>query len=325
MLAGSAGLLAPILADAEAQGATGASGWVLQGSQVSGSRVVCMRVGPPGAPAAAMVKIPTTEDRAASQLREGGVLAALAGESALGDFRHLVPARLAGGVVDGHPYTVEALIPGTDGHRLSKGDPALAGRVLAAAAAAIGELHRRTAATVEVDAALAGRWVGERVRVLSQATRDRGALARLEASLTGAWMGRRLAVSWIHGDFWSANIMFDPATLAVTGILDWEWAGPTELSALDLLYLLLQGRMVAEGREFGAVLPPLLAGDAWTPAERAVLEAGGVLEPGQPAASGELLLLTWLRHVAFDIVQSPGDARNWVWTGRNVDPILRLV
>jgi hypothetical protein len=83
--------------------------------------------------------------------------------------------------------------------------------------------------------------------------------------------------------------------------------------------------MLAGRREFGDVVSALLDGAPWTAPEQAILEAGGVLAPGQARVDREVLLLMWLRHVAFNLIQAPGDARNWVWTGRNIDPVLRLV
>ena len=37
------------------------------------------------------------------------------------------------------------------------------------------------------------------------------------------------------------------------------------------------------------------------------------------------VLAVWLRHVAYNLTQSPGDARNWIWTSRNVDSVLRAL
>jgi hypothetical protein len=42
-------------------------------------------------------------------------------------------------------------------------------------------------------------------------------------------------------------------------------------------------------------------------------------------ADRETVLLVWLRHVAYNLTQSPGDARNWIWTSRNIDSVLRLL
>ena len=82
--------------------------------------------------------------------------------------------------------------------------------------------------------------------------------------------------------------------------------------------------LIQPHRPFG-VLQALLEGAPWEPAERTILEAAGVIGRGEATVERETLLLVWLRHVASNLVQSPGDARNWIWTGRNVDSILRLV
>jgi aminoglycoside phosphotransferase (APT) family kinase protein len=211
----------------------------------------------------------------------------------------LIPGRLAEGELGGVAYTVERAVPGVEG-RVLLGDPSISDRVVAAAAGVIGRIHQATSASVVVDDELLERWVGSRVRLLAPATRNAPALERLEQLLRRAWEGRTVDVAWVHGDFWPANVIFDPA-LAVTGIIDWEWAAPRELPAQDLLYLAIHMRMRSEGREFGPVVQSLLAGDA----------------------DRETLLLVWLRHVAYNLTQSPGDARNWIWTSRNVDTVLR--
>jgi aminoglycoside phosphotransferase (APT) family kinase protein len=268
------------------------------------------------------VKVPTTADGVASQAREAATLAALGQEPGLGSFRDLIPARLTAGEAAGRAYVVERAITGVDGRQL--GDPADE-RMLAKAAAVIGELHRRTSSPMVVDGPQLDHWIGKRLEVLVPATRDRARLDRVGAVLAGWWEGRSLPVSWVHGDFWPANVMFDPETLAVTGVIDWDGAGPCEPPAHDLLHLLIHARMLADGREFGEVVSALLDGAPWTAPERAILEAGGVLAPGQARIGREVLLLVWLRHVAFNLIQAPGDARNWVWTGHNIDPVLRLI
>jgi hypothetical protein len=323
LLGAASELLEPILAQVVAQtGLLEATGWVAHGTHLSGTQVVVIAVGPPQGPAAAIVKVPVTADGVASQAREAATLADLGREPGLGSFRELIPARLAAGKAAERPYVVERAIAGVDGRRL--GGPA-AERAVAEAAAVIGELHRRTSSPVVVDGPLVDRWIGKRLEVLVPATRDRAPLDRVGTVLAGWWEGQSLPVSWVHGDFWAANVMFDPETVAVTGVIDWEWAGPCEPPAHDLLYLLIQARMLAAGREFGDVVSALLDGASWTSLEQAILEAGGVLAPGQARVGREVLLLVWLRHVAFNLIQAPGDARNWVWTGRNIDPVLRLV
>jgi aminoglycoside phosphotransferase (APT) family kinase protein len=319
-------LLPSLLQEVTVQsGVAEAAGWVLQAAHLSGTQVAVLMVGPPGQPAAAVVKMPATADGVASQRREARALAALREERSLGELASLIPGRLAEGEVGGLAYTVERAVPGVEG-RVLLGYPSMRDKVVAAAAEVIGRLHRATSVSVVVDDELLDCWVGDRVRLLAPATRNAAALERLERVLMGAWKGRRVDAAWVHGDFWPANVIFvDPETgrgddaLQVAGIIDWEWAAGRELPAHDLLYLVIQMRMLAEGRELGPVVQSLVTGDPLSAAERQLLEPAGV------TADRETLLMVWLRHVAYNLTQAPGDARNWIWTTRNIDTVLRLL
>jgi aminoglycoside phosphotransferase (APT) family kinase protein len=318
-------LLPSVLQEIVAQsGVEEAAGWVLQAAHLSGTQVAVLMVGAPGEPAAAVVKMPATPGGVASQRREAEALAALRAERSLGELAELIPGRLAEGELGGIAYTVERAVPGVEG-RVLLGDPSMRDRVVAAAAAVIGRFHQATSTRVVVDDELLERWVGSRVRLLAPATRNAAALERLEQLLRRAWEGRSVDVAWVHGDYWPANVIFDndaasAAAPRVAGIIDWEWAAARELPAHDLLYLVIHMRMLAEGRELGPVVQSLLTGEALElvgVTERELLEQAGV------AVDPETLLLVWLRHVAYNLIQSPGDARNWIWTSRNVDTVLR--
>jgi aminoglycoside phosphotransferase (APT) family kinase protein len=303
-------LLPSVLQEIVAQsGVEEAAGWVLQAAHLSGTQVAVLMVGAPGEPAAAVVKMPATPGGVASQRREAEALAALRAERSLGELAELIPGRLAEGELGGIAYTVERAVPGVEG-RVLLGDPSMRDRVVAAAAAVIGRFHQATSTQVVVDDELLERWVGSRVRLLAPATRNAAALDRLEQLLRRAWEGRSVDVAWVHGDYWPANVIFDNDAASadaprVAGIIDWEWAAARELPAHDLLYLMVHMRMLAEGRELGPVVQSFLAGGAGVAVDR------------------ETLLLVWLRHVAYNLTQSPGDARNWIWTSRNVDTVLR--
>lgn len=317
-------LLPSVLREVAAQsGLADATEWVLQGAHLSGTHVAVLMVGPAGQPAAAVVKMPATSDGVASQRREAEAVAALRAEPSLGELAGLIPARLAEGLVGGLAYTVERAVAGVEG-RVLLGYPSMKEMVVAAAAEVIGRLHRATSVPVVVDDDLLDRWVGDRVRLLAPASRNATGLQRLEQVLRGAWKGRSVEAAWVHGDYWPANVIFDEPSgedgeLAVAGIIDWEWAAAKELPAHDLLYLVVQMRMLADGRELGPVIQALLTGDPLSIAERQLLEPSGVV------ADRETLLAVWLRHVAYNLIQAPGDARNWIWTSRNIEPILRLL
>ena len=319
-LAAAPALVGGILAEVARQSGLPAEGWVVLRQALSGTQVVVIMVGPPGGEPAAVVKVPATADGVASQAREAAVLEALAASAP--PFR--IPRRLAHGLVDGHAFVAEEAIPGVPGDGLMTGAAANE-RLASAAAAAVTQWHAATGERAVVDAALLGRWVDERLALVAPAVREPALLERLGAVLRGAWEGREVGVCWVHGDFWPANVLFEPVTLGVAGVIDWEWAAPRELPAQDLCYLLIQARMRATGRELGPVVAALLEGAAWTGPELAILEGAGVVAPGEAGPGRDVLLLVWLRHVAYNLLQHPGDARNWLWTSRNLEPVLRRV
>lgn len=329
-MAEAAALLPAVLSEVVAAGTTGAEGWVLRTAHLSGTQVAVLMVGPEGEAPAAVVKVPSTPGGVASQRREAAAVAGLLAEPGLGDLARLVPRRLAEGEVGGVAYTVEQAVTGVEG-RVLLGYPSMRPRVVAAAAAVAGALHEATAEATVVDASLLKAWVGDRVRLLEPATRNEVGLERLERQLRRAWEGRDVTVSWVHGDFWPANVIFDAGAeagtevvgeaeaLSVAGVIDWEWAAAWELPAQDVLYLLLHMRMLDQSRELGPVVASLLSGEAFGTAEQDLLEEAGV------TPNRETLLLVWLRHVAYNLIQAPGEARNWIWTSRNVDTVLRSV
>lgn len=71
-------------------------------------------------------------------------------------------------------------------------------------------------------------------------------LAQLRQCLAPRLLGRTLPIGWSHGDFKVENVTYDPASLCVAGVLDWEHARPRGLSYIDLLYLLLYNRVIRQ-------------------------------------------------------------------------------
>ncbi|MEP7155932.1 MAG: phosphotransferase, partial [Betaproteobacteria bacterium] len=52
---------------------------------------------------------------------------------------------------------------------------------------------------------------------------------------------------WQHGDFKLENLILDPATYSIVGVIDWELSCERGLPLLDLLYLIVYDRGVNEG------------------------------------------------------------------------------
>ena len=67
-------------------------------------------------------------------------------------------------------------------------------------------------------------WVDAPLRTLTGgggAVLSPAAVAQVRAELCEALAGRRVAVGWVHGDFVPGNVLVDPDSARVTGIVDW--------------------------------------------------------------------------------------------------------
>lgn len=220
------------------------------------------------------------------------------------------PVRLGTGIAGGVAFAVDELLPGTPSADLLS------------AAHAVRELHSETGRDRVVDDDLLARWVTTPLSAVA-ALLERGpvpvpheALRRVGEQLREGLLGRTLTTSWIHGDFWTGNVLTVDG--AVTGIIDWDLAADDELPSHDLLNLLIHARWTAERRELADVVLELLREPDWSEAERAVLGPTVVEER-------TALLLYWLRHVASVGVQQlsyvPHSVLVWRW--RNVHQFLR--
>jgi O-antigen/teichoic acid export membrane protein/aminoglycoside phosphotransferase (APT) family kinase protein len=235
----------------------------------------------------------------------------------------LAPTLLDAGTAGAQPWIVETHLGGADARLAATtvGHDVVSAR----AAAAIGLLHAATATETPVDDAVLRAWVDEPIAELRatagsplRASADVAALDRVQSSLREELGGRVLTTCFVHGDFWLGNVLTTPDG-TISGIVDWERAGAPGLAALDLMTLVLTGRVERRRRELGPIVRELLRGDGFEPAEQALLAAG----PG----AGELpertvLLLAWLHHAASNLQKRNHYRANTVWVTTNVHFVL---
>ena len=270
-----------------------------------------------------VLKMPCTAEGVDALQRQAEVLAALHRDPRLAGWLDVVPRQRAYGEFGGRRYWVEDAVRGdaVSGAALRSAE---GGTVLAAAIGLIEDLHARTGQERTVDAATVAQWVDRplsRLRAFYAARPRLGdghlpALRELGGELSDALIGRRLRTCWIHGDFWPGNLLTSGA--AVTGVVDWDQAGPDQLALHDLLHVSVFARLARDGRTLGDVVVGSLRDgvpDATgVPAERVDAWLGGL--PRRAA-----VLLYWLRHVSLFIAsEGHGDNRDWV--RRNVHNVL---
>jgi hypothetical protein len=313
------------VAAAAADGAI-APGWEARSTLSTVSDSIIVLVGPPGERPAALIKVAYAAGAKGAD-HDRVVLETLHADTRLGFLHPLLPVVHASGEAAGRRYLVEAPLPGVMVAQLV-GDPSTRARVLPAAVAAIGSLHRATqgepaiaadqalARLIDAPAGLLRRMaVGVRPRCWS-------ALDRLTETVRESLAGKALARSWVHGDFVPSNILAAPDGGEVTGIVDWELAVPDGLPQLDAVNLLLSTRVLMRRRELGPVVRELLSDPRLDDCESDILEVGRRDISGDPIDLQSLVLLSWLHHVSSTLMKSPRYRRSRLWSLMNVVSVL---
>ncbi|MCU4186190.1 aminoglycoside phosphotransferase family protein [Acidiferrimicrobium sp. IK] len=291
---------------------------------MSSTRVAVLKLGPPGGDPIAVLKVPSSLQGALNQRRAAAALAQLWSIPALEDFVGLLPRMLAAETIDGQEVFLERALPGVEASRAARGSAERL-RLLAEAGNSITALHACTNRRLRIEDPILDQWIDRRLATVASVTRRQEPMERLGQRLRGAWGGRTESVSWVHGDYWLGNVLTEPVSGSVSGIVDWEWAGDLELAAHDTVYLLLHDRMQAQHRELGEVVADLLKGQAWLSHEQAILRSAGLAGDDVRADNGATLLLVWLRQIAYNLMQDHRIGRNFIWVHRNIDCVLRAV
>jgi aminoglycoside phosphotransferase (APT) family kinase protein len=269
-----------------------------------------------------VVKIPATVEGTASLKRQVMALSAITHDPRLRDWEAALPWPVRESHVMGRYCCIEEAVPGEQTARLIMRGGHASG-LLNASARLIDGLHAKTSEEMRVDDTAIQAWVNRPLRRLERFAIGRSRAAellvgvqRLRDDLVGALLGRTVRLSWVHGDFWSGNVL--ALSGRVTGIVDWDQAEPKQLPLHDLLHLHLYARCVMRGEELGdIVVGALTAGMAkltGVPASRVDAWTDGV-----PSRAG--LLLYWLRHVTL-FLDSDGHRDNQCWLRSNVEKVL---
>jgi hypothetical protein len=294
--------------------------WRVQGRLRGRSDTATGMVGPDGE-CEALLKVADTASGRLELRRQSAVLAEVLADDRLGAWRELVPHIVCSGTGAGSYYVVESRLAGRDarGSLAREGAP-----FVAAAVAAITDLHRRTAHPALVDEDLLDRWIhrpAARVRA-AIAARHRPILDQLTTTLSTTLRGRRAAVGWRHGDYTADNILLDEHA-RVTGVVDWAQAERDGLLVTDVVILLLATESEVGGQQLGHVVRGWL--DAVSPAALSTLTAVQRGLDCDQVDARTLVLLGWLQMVSGNLAKSSRYAANPVWMRHNVHAVLRAV
>ena len=143
------------------------------------------------------------------------------------------------------------------------------------------------------------------------------ALADWVLEQAAAW---RFPFVWTHGDFWSGNCLWDPKTLSLVGVVDWDTSRQVGLPGLDLLNYILIQRSVAGEASWGRCLVELLGEDC-----AVVRNAAWQRYAAHFALDREvvpfLLMISWI-HGTWQAFTSGWQHLNYTWMDANVRPVL---
>jgi aminoglycoside phosphotransferase (APT) family kinase protein len=288
-------------------------------------------MGPPRQQPVAIVKLAQKDDVESNLERETATILALQAENRLGDWRTLLPRVLATGEEDGMVYRAERLLPGTPATQ-ALSEAAARQRLQGTMAKAIRVLHQQTATTVRIDAARLRPWVDDPVDDLLELSGSRPgwsdyrpAIGRLRADLRKELLNRSVALSWIHGDYWPANVLVADDAETVTGIIDWDLAEAAGLPLLDVMHLIISMRMLERQQEMGVVVSALLREHDWTREERGLLASAWASLPGSRIGRRQVLLLAWLRHVDNTRTKAQRFGGPTLWESQNVERVLQTL
>jgi hypothetical protein len=155
--------------------------------------------------------------------------------------------------------------------------------------------------------------------------RSHSLLTWLEQRLSEALLGKSFLVSWVHGDYWPANILVAQDGSTVTGIVDWELSQPLGLPSLDLVNLLISTRRIDEGKELGKILAEILGQGGWREDEQGLWDKANLMLNGNIPDLRDILIIFWLQHLSANLNKTWRYSVNPIWAYGNFVQVLNCV
>jgi O-antigen/teichoic acid export membrane protein len=308
---------------------SGAQFWRCQGVLHTNGQIVMLALGPRPDQRTALMKIAHGAEGIVRLRRQSDVLRTFKADPGLREFCTVLPIVLGEGQASGSAYVIEMPPVGEPGDIMLK-DAERRERALASAAAAVTDLHSRTASPCAISDGWLFDWIDRPIELVNGAApwvipsgSVTAAFEAIRRHQRAAWAGRVVSLGWSHGNFGPDSIRFSRDGARVTGIADWSLARRNAPAALDLCQLVLTTRMLVSGQEIGDVVCDLLRDPRWSPHEWRCFA-------GQPAAltvseMRMLVLLAWLHHIADNRDGSARYVGNCLATASKIDRILRAI
>jgi aminoglycoside phosphotransferase (APT) family kinase protein len=296
------------------------------------SDVFVALIGAPGqADPRLVLKLPLTLDAERSTTDHRQVVATLHKQPELQAFCAFVPRPVAWGDLENRPYYLETALPGVGAADLVRRQTEPAS-MMQDAARLIRQLHLGTVQRRKVDEALFMRLAGDDLASLHQLIGGwpesallRRKVEQLEELLRIQIAGRELPFSWTHGDFWPGNLLVQPSSGAIGGIVDWDRASADQIPLHDLLHLLAYTRKLQQRSELGEEIVSYLLPAAFDKYARSLIKEA--VEQLDLPTGGEffraITLLYWLRFATTNLSRYPAFQQDSRWLKNNVYLVLK--
>ena len=168
--------------------------------------------------------------------------------------RPLVPELIAEGQFQGQAYLVTRAFPGVSGARVARRPWNLAA-VLRQAAGFLTEFHRETIQEQECSE----EWLQENFDwLVDYVDKLGGNVAELKTLARRDLLGKRVQTITAHGDFSLQNLVFNPQSCQLTGVVDWDLADTRGWPGRDLLHLFVALEYEARGCTFNEAVLTVL-------------------------------------------------------------------
>ncbi len=202
---------------------------------------------------------------------------------------------------------------------------------------AMATLRRLSSRVVGIDDDLIRRTVAEPFELVGRswpemphARADLAALERVSAALARGLSRRSAVVGWTHGDYWLDNVLVDPRSSRVVGVIDWGGSSPHGLVGTDPTLAVLAELGRRTGGDVSAAVARLVAvaaGGFSATEERSMADR---LVEAWPPSQGltwlQGVMLTWAAHAAHLVTKrsrSPLAPGHWVH--RRFTPVVRAL
>lgn len=162
----------------------------------------------------------------------------------------------------------------------------------------IGELHKTTArgSLDSADQARLAASVLTDFQAVS-AIDDKQFICRIAKYLESRITGSQITTVFGHGDFWLGNVMFEPDTLAVTGVIDWDFCDEAAPPLEDVLHLLCHRKSIFSVYDPGRHISVLLEGRSSEEDLQRIRRYMSLLDLDRRSI-GTLVILYWIRYLS---------------------------